>query len=207
MTWRLCWLGCLFAGCVVSAPRALPAAREARPRCTLVANQLHCGPARVALADLGVARVRAAVPRAGGGLYLLAEAGELARVDARGELTAITPTPFVALHAVGSLVCALDATGAVSCLADHAGDARCGSRAPVAKPVRLPLSFRGFAHGEPGLLCGLVGPGQARCVSLSRRCDRACLQYPDCEQPLRCADPCRPGEAPLQFVQQPPDLG
>jgi hypothetical protein len=207
MSHRSWLLAGLLVGCASQAPR-VPAARHQRPRCKVVANELYCGEGRVALAELGLASpLRAAVPRAGGGLYILGEAGELVRVDARGALTAITPTDFVALRSVGSLVCALDGSGAVSCLADHAGDARCGSRAPLAEPVRLGLSFHGFAPGQPDELCGFTAPGTARCVALARRCDRACLQFPDCDQPLRCVDPCAAGESPLQFVQQPAELG
>jgi hypothetical protein len=202
MSLRTWWIGCLLVGCAAPS-QARPSPLRVRARCELVSGALHCGGRRVALDELGIERpVRAAVPRLGGGLWILDEAGSLVRVDGHGQPTGFTPTDYVALSPVGGLLCALDAQGRVSCLADHAGDARCGELAPLGTPVRLPLTFQHFASAEPGQLCGVDSSGAAHCAALARPCERACLQFPDCEQPLRCADPCQPGEASVRVHRE-----
>ena len=194
-------LTCVLAGLLGCAPVAGPPPVQRRePRCELRAGDIHCGRDRTPVDEVALAPVRSAVARRGGGLWLLDAEGALVRIDGRGRATGVIESDFIELSAAGGLVCARNMAGQVSCLADHPGDVRCGAAAPLAQVVSLPLVLARFDASDFGSLCGVDLLGMRRCFGIQRSCARACLQFPDCTAPLRCADPCRPGEPTMLFI-------
>lgn len=165
-----------------------------RTSCGLTRDSVVCAEQRVLLVDLGIAMpLRNAARRHLGGLWLVDAEHVLHRLDARAMVTGRYERAVEQVFMTDNLVCAHESSGSLWCAVDRHDDRGCTAGDALTDFVAVAHLDGPLLQPAPKMFCDT----QARCVTLTRRCQTGCLRFPSCHSALRCVDACPAGQPEL----------